>query len=263
LSIPFVPTVRAAEFRWWQRYLITYHSFNDLILLRDHFQDSFTYRISTVSWHTGKSAQDIYATALTILQVGQLTIRLPPNPDFNSLSLEEKDRIYQDLHNQVDSLVSQRKVFAYRALSWGDTGPTLESGLAIQKLVIAFVCRFQVILLHGFNNFPTIDDLRQILLDQYERIGLERGNQDSLRPDHQHRTVVEGSSWDGGRPIQLPYIPQESTIADNYRQYQNSTGIEMDSVRNPPRPTKRSRIQSDSDSLFGKGSELSESSEDI
>jgi hypothetical protein len=38
----------------------------------------------------GKSAQDIYATALTILQVGQPTIRLPPNPDFNSLSPEEK-----------------------------------------------------------------------------------------------------------------------------------------------------------------------------
>jgi hypothetical protein len=114
LSIPFVPTVRAAELRWWHGYLITYHSFNDLILLRDHFQDSFNYRISTVSWHTGKSAQDIYATALTILQVGQPTIRLPPNPDFNSLSLEEKDRIYQDLHNQIDNLIPQRKSFTYK-----------------------------------------------------------------------------------------------------------------------------------------------------
>jgi hypothetical protein len=37
----------------------------------------------------------------------------------------------------------------------------------------------------------------------------------------------------------------------------------MDSVRNPPRPAKRSRIQSYSDSLFGEDSELSESSEDI
>jgi hypothetical protein len=179
VGIPFVPTVRAAELRWWHGYLITYHSFNDLILLRDHYKDSFNYRISTVSWHMGKSAQDIYAMALTILQVGQPTIRLPPNPDFNSLSLEEKDRIYQDLLNQVDSLVLQIKAITYTALSWGDTGPALESGLAIQKFVIAFVCRFQVILLHGFNNFPTIDDLRQILLDQYERIGLECGYQDT------------------------------------------------------------------------------------
>jgi hypothetical protein len=173
LSIPFVPTVRAAELRWWHGYLITYHRFNVFILLRDHFQDSFNYRISTVSWHTGKSAQDIYATALTILQVGQPTIRLPPNPDFNSLSPEEKDWIYQDLHNQIDSLNLWRISFAHRALLLGDTGPALETSLAIQEFVIAFVCRFQVILSHGFNNFPTIDDLRQILLDQYERVGLE------------------------------------------------------------------------------------------
>jgi hypothetical protein len=161
----------------------------------------------------GKSAQDIYAMALTILQVGQPTIRLPPNPDFNSLSPEEKDRIYQDLHNQVDSLVLQRKSFAQRALSSGDTGPALESGLAIQEFVIAYICRFQVILSHGYINFPMIDNLRQILLDQYLRIDLESGDQVPLLL----QTVEEGSSWEGGGPIQLPYIPQDCTIASNYR----------------------------------------------
>jgi hypothetical protein len=175
--------------------------------------------------------------------VGQPTIRLPPNPDFNSLSPEEKDRIYQDLHNQVDSLVLQRKSFAQKALSWEDTGPALESGLAIQEFVIAFICRFQVILLHGFNNFLTINDLWQILLDQYLRISLEGGGQDPLTPDHQYQTVEEGSSWEGGGPIQLPYIPLDSTITDNYRRYQNSAGIEMDSVKNPPRLAKQSRLR--------------------
>jgi hypothetical protein len=207
----------------------------------------------------GKSAQDIYAVALTILQVGQLAIWLPPNPDFNSLSPEEKDWIYQDLHNQVNSLVLWRKTFAQRALSWGDAGPALESGLAIQEFVIAFVCRFQVILSHGYINFPMIDDLRQILLDRYLRKGLESGDQVPLLL----RTVKEGSSWEGGRPIWLPYIPQDSTIANNYRQYRDSQGIEMDSMRNPPRPAKRSRIQSDSNSLFSKDSGLSEGLEDI
>jgi hypothetical protein len=195
--------------------------------------------------------------------VGQTAIRLPPNPDFNSLSPEEKDRIYQNLHDQLINLVPQKKSSTYKALSWGDPGPALESGLTTQKFVIAFVCRFQVILLHGFNNFPTIDDLRQILLDQYERIGLERGYIEALRPDHPYRTVREGSSWEGGGPIQLPCIPLDSTIADNYRGYQNSAGIETDSVRNPPRPAKRSRIHSYSNSLSGEDSELSESSEDI
>jgi hypothetical protein len=262
MGIPFVHTVRAAELRWWHRYHITYHSFNDLILLRDHYKDSFNYRIKTVSWHAGKSAWDIYAMALTIFQVGQPTIQLPPNPDFNSLSLEERDWIYQNLHNQLINLVLQRKSYAYKALSWGDPGPALESGLATRKFVIAFICRFQVILSHGFNNFPTIDELRQILLDQYERIGLERGYTETLRPDQLYRTVREGSSWEGGGPIQLPYIPLDSTIADNYTRYQNSAGIETESVRNPPRPAKRSRIHSYS-SLFGEDSKLSESSEDI
>jgi hypothetical protein len=166
VCIPFVPTVRAAELRWWNGYFNTYHSFDDLILLGGHYQNSFNQRaIRTVSWHTGKSAQDIYATALTILQVGQPTIQLPPNPDFNSLSPEEKDRIYQDLHSQIDSLNLWRISFAHIALSCGDTGPALESGLASQEFVIAFVCRFQVIPLHGNINFPTIDDLRQRLLD--------------------------------------------------------------------------------------------------
>jgi hypothetical protein len=260
---PFIPTVRAAELRWWNGYFNTYHSFDDLILLGGHYQNSFTQRaIRTVLWHTGKSAQDIYAMALTILQVGLLTIQLPPNPDFNSLSPEEKDRIYQDLHNQIDSLNLWSISFAHIALLCGDTGPALESGLANQELVIAFLCRFQVILLHGYINFPTIDDLRQRLLNQYLRIGLEGDSRVLGPPDHPFQTVREGSSWEGGRPIQLPLIPQDSTIANNYRQYQDSEGIEMDSVRNPPRPAKRPRLGSfTSDSLFNKDSELSEGSE--
>jgi hypothetical protein len=264
LSIPFVHTVRAAELRWWNRYFNTYHSFNNLILFRGHYRYSYFNQraIKTVSWHAGKSAQDIYATALTILQVGLPTIRLPSNHDFNSLSPEEKDRIYQDLHWQIDSLDLQEISFAHRALSCGDTGSDRELGLDDWEFVIAFVCRFQVILLHGFNNFLTIDDLWQILINRYERIGLEPGYQDTLRPDHQYRTVKEGSSCKGSGPIQLPYIPLDSTIADNYTRYQNSAGIETESMRNPPRPAKRSRIHSYS-SLFSEDSELSESSEDI
>jgi hypothetical protein len=95
------------------------------------------------------------------------------NPDFNSLSPEEKDWIYQDLHNQIDSLNLWIISFAHIALSCGDAGPALGSGLANQEFVIAFVCRFQVILLYGYINFPTIDDLWQRLLDRYLRIGLE------------------------------------------------------------------------------------------
>jgi hypothetical protein len=168
--------------------------------------------------------------------------------------------MYRVLHNQINSPVLWRKSFAHRALSCGDTGPALEQGLTCQEFVIAFVCRFQVILLHSYINFPSIDNLWQILLDRYLRIGLE-SDSGIPRPPDLFRTVKEGSSWEGSGPIQLPFIPQDSTIANNYRQYQDSAGIETDSVRNPPRPAKQSRLQSDSDSLFGKDSGLSEGSE--
>jgi hypothetical protein len=71
--------------------------------------------------------------------------------------------------------------FAHIALSCGDTGPALESGQANQEFVIAFVCRFQVILSHGYINFLMIDDLRQRLLNQYLRaIPRFRRNRDGL-----------------------------------------------------------------------------------
>jgi hypothetical protein len=121
---------------------------------------------------------------------------------------------------------------AHRAIACGNTsGSDRDLGLSDLQFVIAFVCRFQVILLHGFDNFPAINDLRQILLDRYERISFEPGYQPTLRPDHQYRTVKEGSSWEGGGPIQLPYIPPDTTIADNYARYQNSAGIETESAR--------------------------------
>jgi hypothetical protein len=163
----------------------------------------------------------------------------------------------------TDYLVDHRRIsFAHIALLCGNTGPALESGLANQEFVIAFVCRFQVILSHSYINFPTIDDLRQILLDQYLRIGLEGDSRVLGPPDHPFRTVREGSSWEGGGLIQLPLIPQDSTIANNYRQFRDSEGIEMDSMRNPPRPVKRPRLGSfTSDSLFDEDSELSEGSE--
>jgi hypothetical protein len=44
LSLPepiFFHTVRAAELRWWNEYLNTYHSFNDLILFRGHYRYSY------------------------------------------------------------------------------------------------------------------------------------------------------------------------------------------------------------------------------
>jgi hypothetical protein len=104
----------------------------------------------------GKSAQDIYATALAILQVGRPTIQLPPNPDFNSLSPEEKDWIYQDLHIQIESLNLWRISFAHIALSCGDTAWT-SSGIRSSQPGVCNCFRLQIpghpiAWLHQFSN---------------------------------------------------------------------------------------------------------------
>ena len=106
--IPSVPTIAAAELQWWNGYFSTYHSFDDILLLEGHYRNTLSIATKTVSWHTGKSAQDIYALALAIFQVGLQTIDLTSKPDFTSLSQEEKDRIYQDLHYQIDRLNLRR-----------------------------------------------------------------------------------------------------------------------------------------------------------
>jgi hypothetical protein len=106
VRIPFVPTVRAAELRWWNGYFNTYHSFDDLILLGGHYQNSFNRRaIRTASWHTGKSAQDIYATALTILQVGQ--------PIYYSTLIWPEWRTGKVLHFHSSSITKRRSKFGY------------------------------------------------------------------------------------------------------------------------------------------------------
>ena len=232
--------------------------------------DSLPPGVRTVSWYTNKSAKEIYTTALNILQVGLPNIQLhpeqPPNPDFHSLSPEEKERIYEDLHSRfcrVSQGVIHRgrdRYYIHAALSFGDTGEALHSDISNQRLIIASVCRFQVILLHGYINFPTIDNLRQLLLDRYERIGSE---EDFSRfpgpPPRYYRTVRAGSSWENGGHIRLPLIPPDSAIANNYRQYRDLAGIETDSVRNPPELLRQDSFTSDS--LFDTESELSEDSE--
>jgi hypothetical protein len=80
-------------------------------------------------------------------------------------------------------------------------------------LVIATICHYQVVASHSYANFHSIDDLRQVLLDQYvERRGLSR-----IEP-HLWR-VNQGSSWEGGSPAIFNPIPPEDEIKGLYDIY--------------------------------------------
>jgi hypothetical protein len=82
-------------------------------------------------------------------------------------------------------------------------------------LVIATVCQYQVVASHSYANFHSIDDLRQVLLNQY----MERRGVSSIKPHLQK--VYQDSSWVGGAPAILHHNPADDEIEGLYNIYTN------------------------------------------
>jgi hypothetical protein len=80
-------------------------------------------------------------------------------------------------------------------------------------LVIATICQYQVVASHSYANFHSIDDLHQVLLDQY----MERHGISSIEPHL--RKVYQDSSWEGGAPAILDHIPVDNKIEELYDIY--------------------------------------------
>jgi hypothetical protein len=80
-------------------------------------------------------------------------------------------------------------------------------------LVIATVCQYQVVASHSYANFHSIDDLHQVLLNQYR----ERHGVSSIEPHL--RKVYQDSSWEGGTPTILHHIPADDEIEGLYDIY--------------------------------------------
>jgi hypothetical protein len=159
---------------------------------------------------------------------------MSPLPDFQSLSLEQKEGIYQYVEEKLKPSLVNRTVnrhhytFAYEALAYGATGPDLQPRrdisyevygeeywvyhLPVQMLVIAVVCQYQVVVSHSYANFHSIDDLRQVLLDPYR----ERSDVSGIEPWWK---VYQYSSWEGGAPAFLRHIPADDEIEGLYDIY--------------------------------------------
>jgi hypothetical protein len=151
-----------------------------------------------------------------------------PLPDFQSLSPEQKKGIYQHIEEKLKPS-SHHYTFAHEALACGATGPDLQPcrdisyevfreeywvyHLPVQTLVIATICQYQVVASHSYTNFHSIDDLRQVLLDQY----MERHGVSSIKPNLWK--VYQDSSWEGGAPAIFNPIPAEDEIKELYDIY--------------------------------------------
>jgi hypothetical protein len=83
-------------------------------------------------------------------------------------------------------------------------------------LVIATVCQYQVVTSHSYTNFHSIDDLHQVLLNQY----MERHGISSIKPHL--RKVYQDYSWEGGAPAILRHIPADDEIKGLYDIYTDS-----------------------------------------
>jgi hypothetical protein len=87
--------------------------------------------------------------------------------------------------------------------------------LPVQTLVIATICQYQVVASHSYTNFHSIDNLCQVLLDQY----MERHGISSIKP-HLWK-VYQDSSLEGSAPAILDHIPADDEIEGLYNIYTN------------------------------------------
>jgi hypothetical protein len=157
--------------------LRTYLYFNDSFLRENYYRRLPTGLEIGILWYTCRTPSTIYATAKAIIQLcpHSPTASLP---DFQSLSPEQKEGIYQYVEEKLKPFSVR---FAHRAWAYGATWPDLRPRrdisyevygeeywiyhLPVQTLVIAAVCQYQVVTSHSYANFHSIDNLRQVLLD--------------------------------------------------------------------------------------------------
>jgi hypothetical protein len=220
---------------WRNGYLWMYLYFDDSFLRENSYWRLPTIGLTTgILWYTHRTPSTIYATEKAIIQLCPHS-PMAPLLDFQSLSPEQKEGIYQHVEEEikpglVNRAVNQRHyTFAHEALACGATGPNLQPHrdrsyevfgeeywvyhLPVQTLVIATICQCQVVASHSYTNFHSIDDIRQVLLDRY----MERRGTSSIEPHL--RKVYQGSSWEGGTPAVLDHIPADDEIKRLYKIY--------------------------------------------
>jgi hypothetical protein len=106
---------------WENGYLWTYLYFDDCFLRENYYQRLPTLEIG-VHWYVRRTPSTIYATAKAIIQLCPHS-PTAPLPDFQSLSPEQKEGVYQYVEEKLRPFSVR---FAHRALAYGDTGLDLQ-----------------------------------------------------------------------------------------------------------------------------------------
>ena len=177
-----------------------------------------------VTWHARKSPSTIYATARATLRLCPF---LPPAPlpDFQDIRCDKRDSILRYIEDKLFKISvhagTDFQSFVYRALAHGTTEPDNWDLLDehpipehcckdVYSFLIAAVCRYQVAVSQSYTNFPSIDQLRQILLDRAGRRPYKGTAWTSCR------TAI--GSWEDG-VSELRVLPSDEEIEANYNAY--------------------------------------------
>ena len=243
------PSFRAGLVRWRNGYLRTYHYFDDCFL-RHRYYNRLPGRAVGIALFAHRTPSTIYATTRDILL---LCPRLPTAPieNFQNLSEEHKEGIYRYIEKAIERAGCRGRSwwFPHQAIARGDTGPNLPSErehvfghpywvhrLPAQRFVIEIVCTFQVIASQSYANFPSIDQLRQILLDRYGH-----------RTDrYGQRAFALTPSWEDGESATLSIIQPDDTIAELYFIYRHGY---LDGPPNAPYDSSDSLFDESDDNL--------------
>jgi len=211
--------------RWWLGYQKTYQRLDDCLLATYIYPRGLPGGEQGVTWHARKSPSTIYATARAILRLCPF-LPTTPLPDFQDIQdLDQGDSIYRYIEDKLFkislNLGTDFQSFVYRALAHGTTEPDNWDLLDehpipehrckdVYSFLIAAVCRYQVAVSQSYTNFPSIDQLRQKLLDRAGRRPYKGTAWTSCR------TAI--GSWEGG-VSELRVLPSDEEVEANYNAY--------------------------------------------
>ena len=179
-----------------------------------------------LAWHARKSPSATRAAARAILSLCPF-LPATPLPDFQDVQgLDREDSIHRyiedklfgiSLHASTD-LQADDQSFVCRALAHGAIEPDNWDLLDehprpqhcckdVYSLLIAAVCQCQVAVSQSYASFPSIDQLRQTLLDRAGRLPRKGTAWTSCQ------TAI--GSWEGGAS-ELRVLPSDEEVEANY-----------------------------------------------
>ena len=217
--------VRLAYDRWWLGYQKTYHHLDDILLQRI-YPRGLPGEEREVTWHARRTPSTIYATAKAILHLCPL-LPTTPLPDFQSIDPVHRESIFCYIEDK--SFLIERNSVLYKPYHYALAHGTIEPDSwdepdqpqpehrckDVYSFLIAAVCKYQVAVSQGYANFPSIDQLRQLLLD--------RARKHALVTDlNSPRTAI--GSWEGGVP-ELRIIPNDEDIEALFNAYVDQYAI--------------------------------------